>query len=258
MERSNNEKTKQEARGKAEAILLGYEKTIGKIFRDRNEARRIISRMLESKVIQGTLDQIGDKIVNNWVQKTVANKAFPVDPIEMESFLKSNFYLNKVYADAKFPLEATAFINESFIRYSKRNASLLEWTIGFIFLIFKRDGVNRSREICNEILEELFMELKPGKEKELQTSLSEYQKEDPRRLLARTVVLNILNTNEWKRPSDIAYEASKRIGRQFPLASVFLHLEMLEDGGYVESIDKGDHKVFRLTAAGEKKRAPQA
>jgi len=255
MEKGNLQDKKKEIREKAERILLGYEKAIGKIFQDRNEARRIISRVLESKVIQGTLDQIGDKIVNSWVEKTVATKAFPIDPIVMEAFLKSNFYLNRVYANAKFPMEATMFINENFRRYGKRNASLLEWTIGFIFLVFKRYGVNRARQICSEVLLRLFSELNPGKEKELETSLAEYQQENPKRIIGASEVLNTLNQNDWKRPSSIALEISQKTGRQFPLASVFLHLEKLEDGGYVESIDKTDHKVFRLTSSGEKKRS---
>lgn len=185
MEREAREKTKQETKEKVERILFGYEKAIGKIFRDRNEARRILSRILDSKVIQGTLDQIGDKIVNSWVDSIVKTKTFPLGSDYMKAFLKSNFYLNKVYLNAKFPLEATTFINENFRRYDKRHASLLEWTIGFIFLIFKRYGVNKSRAICDGILGELFMELKPGREKELEISLAEYQKRIQDKALGR-------------------------------------------------------------------------
>jgi hypothetical protein len=119
-------------------IRANIEKVLGNKFLDTKQAERYIKRLLESRLIQGQIDQFGDKILGEWVELKFpyTNKENELQD-KIHNLLKSNWYLNRRYREMGFIMRPFSFSRELSYRYWKREASLLEWIIGLIFMISK-------------------------------------------------------------------------------------------------------------------------
>lgn len=150
-----------------------------KAFFDR--ISREAKRLLDSKKIQGQYESMGDKILNDYVDRKYPYKGDGSRNDKLNTLLKSNWYLNIIYKRMQFPIPPEKFINEKVYRYHKRGASLFEWYMGLYFFGTGGNLPGRSKQIKKNLhnyWDGIFAEIttKLGNEKELELTWYEFKK----------------------------------------------------------------------------------
>lgn len=120
---------------------------------------RTIEHLLRTKVIQGIYDQIGDKIINSWVNSKFGGQT--AWDRRVNKMLRSNYFLKKIFIDMKLPISGNRFVNEKIYRFDKREASLVEWFVGVIYVFIKEDTPrsipeNMIQDILRDMLSNIF------------------------------------------------------------------------------------------------------
>ncbi len=141
-------------------------------------AIRIITRLITERKIQGTYETIGDSLINRFVDKRFPYVGDGGKNDKLNTLLKSNWYLNRIYSEIKLPLPPHKFTEEKLYRFEKRRASLFEWLFGLIFILQNGNVPRFTRgvtEWINRKLENLFSGI-INNEKELGITWSEFQK----------------------------------------------------------------------------------
>ncbi len=159
-------------------IISGIEKSMNIQFPERAMVKRFLKRLIAEKKIQGIYDLIGDTKINKYVDRNYPYTGNDDRNDKLNTLLKSNWYLNRLYRSVKLPLPPNNFTREKSYRLGKRQASLFEWLIGFLF--FYMDGniprnTKRVNEWIEQRLETLFSEI-VNNEKELELTWYEFQK----------------------------------------------------------------------------------
>jgi hypothetical protein len=93
-----------------------------------------IEKMFEFGKVQSEHDRKGDLIINsfvanNWLKVACRGK-FDIDPDHLKGYMQSNGFLNRRFCELGLQLNNTLFTNRNKNRDFKREASLLEWTVG--------------------------------------------------------------------------------------------------------------------------------
>jgi hypothetical protein len=172
-------------------IRSNIERVLSGEFLDVNQAERYIKRILNNKIIQSQIDKFGDKILGEWIElKFPYTNGNNKSQDKIHNLLKSNWYLNRRYKEMGFLMKPYSFSRELNYRYWKREASLLEWIIGLIFMISKektpycpcqkcgnlRNPAERAIHLVNLYLEnKIFTIIKPENREELEKTLAEFE-----------------------------------------------------------------------------------
>jgi hypothetical protein len=106
----------------------------------KGQFTRYIKRLRNNKNIQGQIDKFGDQILNQLIDRQwpyISGKEIDEKQKlcnKINSLLKSNWFLNRRFRELKLPFKPYEFTNELTYRKEKREASLIEWIIGIIYL----------------------------------------------------------------------------------------------------------------------------
>ena len=150
--------------------------------KDKGFSERIsreVRRLFESKKIQGIYEGMGDKILNEYVDRKYPYTGAATRNDKLNTLLKSNWFLNRIYRRLKLPVPPERFINEKVYRYGKRGASLFEWYIGLYFLGTGGQLPKRTQMIKNNLynyFDKIFADItiSPGNERELELTWYEF------------------------------------------------------------------------------------
>lgn len=93
-----------------------------------------IKKMFEIGKVQSEHDTKGDLIINsfvanNWLKVAFRGK-FDIDPDHLKGYMQSNSFLNQRFNEFGLQINNALFTNRNKNRDFKREASLLEWTVG--------------------------------------------------------------------------------------------------------------------------------
>lgn len=152
--------------------------------KDKGFSERIsreVRRLFESKKIQGIYESMGDKILNEYVDKKYPYTGNGTRDDKLNTLLKSNWFLNRIYKRLKLPVPPERFINEKIYRYHKRGASLFEWYMGLYFLGTGGNLPKRTLIIKKNLYnywDRIFADIttSPGYERELELTWYEFKK----------------------------------------------------------------------------------
>jgi len=121
----------------------------------KTQFTRYIERLRNNKNIQGQIDKFGDQILNQLIDrqwpyipgKEIDEKQKLCNKIN--SLLKSNWFLNRRFRELNLPFRPYEFTNELTYRKEKREASLIEWIIGIIYLTTLEKSHNQNVCQCD-------------------------------------------------------------------------------------------------------------
>lgn len=177
-QRKVSEQSEEDLRGYISKMKKRLNPTEEKAFSARIE--REVRRLLESKKIQGIYESAGDFIINDYVDKKYPYGQGNKRNDQLNTLLKSNWYLNIIYKKENLPLPPQKFINEKVYRYHKRGASLFEWFVGLYFLGNGGNLPRRKKQITQNLhnfLDNVFKQIASGEndDKELKQTWYEFE-----------------------------------------------------------------------------------
>lgn len=153
--------------------------------RHERELATAIRRLVETGKIQGLKESLGDKEINRYVDARFPYTGNGSRNDMINTLLKSNWFLSRIYSEIGIKLDSHKFINEKIYRHGKRNASLFEWLIGHFFInmggaINKPKFVASARMRIQQILDRVMLPI-ISDDKELEKEWMQFKDQQKKR-----------------------------------------------------------------------------